>query len=373
MHDNKSDNGKMRIGIITDALDDSSAGISVYIENLARNIIKLDKKNEYVLIHHSKNNNRVYRLTKELIVPFKKMPFARQYRKIIQLPKILKDFDIVHEMTQIGPFFRKSPFKKVVTIHDLSPLIMPECHSRMDYLQHKFGLRIILKNVDKVITDSENTKRDVLKYFRINESKIKVVYAACRKFEDNQRTNLYAKYGITHPYLLYIGTLEPRKNIPNIIKAFAQAKTNAKLVIAGKKGWQYYPIFKLVKELKIESKVLFPGFIANKYLCSLYGSAEAFLFPSLYEGFGLPVIEAMANKCPVITSNVSSLPEVAGNACILVNPNSVHEIKEAIEKVQDKNIRNDMIKKGLEQAKKFSWEKAARETIEVYEDVISNI
>lgn len=357
----------MKIGIITDAIDDSSAGISIFTENLVRTMIKLDKENKYVLVHHTKNDNEIYKLAEELIVPFKKIPFARQYRKIFQLPKILKDFDMIHEMTQIGPFFKKSLFKKIVTIHDITPLIMPENHSRLDYLQHKFGLKIILKNVDKVIVDSKNTKKDILRYFRIKEDKIKVIYGACRRFVEDRKIDLATRYGITKPYILYIGTLEPRKNIPNIIKAFAQAKTDARLVVAGKKGWQYEEIFKLVQDLNIQNRVLFPGFIDDEDLINLYSNAEMFLFPSLYEGFGLPILEAFANGCPVITSDVSSLPEVAGDACILVNPTKVPEIKIAIESISC--VRETMIKKGLEQVKKFSWEKAAKETIEVYYEI----
>lgn len=358
----------MKIGIIVDSLDDSSGGISVYTENLAREILEIDKKNEYVLIHHRENDKEIFK-NKELIVPLKKIPFAREYRKIIQLPKILEKegFDIIHETTQIGPFFRKSKFKKVVTIHDLAPLKFPKTQSWLTFFHHKIGLKKILKNIDKVITVSESSKKDILEFFKIDEAKIKVIYEGYKKLEIGE--DCLGKYGIKKPYLLYVGTLEPRKNVVGIIKAFKQSNVDCQLVIGGKKGWKYKEIFKAVKELGIEGKVHFPGFIADEDLGYLYKNAIAFVFPSLYEGFGLPVLEAMHCGCPVITSNVSSLPEVAGDACILVDPDNVDEIAGAILRVQDRKKREDMIKKGYGQAKKFSWRKCAEETLKIYEEM----
>ena len=359
----------MKIGIITDSLDDGSAGISVYTENLVGNIIKIDNKNEYVLIHHSKNPKAVYKLTKELIVPLKNIPFAREYRKVFQLPKILEKekFDIIHETTQIGPFFKKSKFKKVVTVHDLTPLKFPKTHSFLDILHHKIGLKKILKKVDKVVAVSNSTKKDILEYFNVDESKIKVIYEGCKKLDIND--DCLEKYGIKKPYFLYVGTLEPRKNIPNLIKAFKQSSVDCQLIIGGKKGWKYMKIFKIVEELGMKNKIIFPGFIDGDDLGFLYKNAIAFVFPSLYEGFGLPILEAMYCGCPVITSNNSSLPEVVGKAGLLVDPLNVDHISRAIIKVQDESVRKNMIKEGYKQANIFNWKRAAKETINIYKNL----
>ena len=170
----------MKIGIITDCLDDSSAGISVLTANLIEHILKQDKENEYVLIHHTKNKHPLYKTTKELIVPLKNMPFAREYRKVIQLPKILEreGFDLVHETTQIGPFFRKGNYKKVVTICDLAPLRYPETFPKIQVWHHKLGLPIITRKVDKIIAISESTKRDIVELLGTPEDKVKTVLLA---------------------------------------------------------------------------------------------------------------------------------------------------------------------------------------------------
>jgi len=359
----------MKIGLIVDALDDSSAGISVYAENLVKNILKLDKKNEYVLIHHKKNNKKVFKKTKELIVPLKNIPFAREYRKIFQLPKILekKRFDIIHETTQIGPFFRKTKFKKIVTIHDLTPLRFPKTQSWQTHLHHKVGLKKILRRVDKVIAVSKSTKKDILKFFNIKKSKINVIYEGYRKLEIGK--NCLKKYKIQKPYLFYVGTLEPRKNIVNLIKGFKLSKINCQLIIGGKKGWKYQEIFEIVKKEKLQKRVKFIGFVDDEDIGYLYKNAIAFIFPSLYEGFGLPILEAMSCGCPVITSNVSSLPEVTGNAAILINPRNTQEISKAIIKIQNNNIRENLIAKGHKNIQRFNWENMSKETIKIYKDL----
>ncbi len=185
------------------------------------------------------------------------------------------------------------------------------------------------------------------------------------------------KYEIDGDYILFVGTLQPRKNIERLIEAFSKIKNqelgikNLELVIIGKKGWLYEDILSAPKKFKIEDKVKFLDFVPDSDLSLFYQNAVCFVLPSLYEGFGLPVLEAMNFGCPVITSNVSSLPEVAGDAGILVNPGSVEEIAKSIEKIlkMTDNERKEMIEKGYQQAKKFSWEKCARETLSVLEEL----
>lgn len=182
------------------------------------------------------------------------------------------------------------------------------------------------------------------------------------------------KYKIEGDYILFVGTLQPRKNIVRLIEAFSTLGPKLyTLVVVGKPGWLYEEIYEAPKKFKVEDRVKFLDYVPDEDLPALYQNALCFVLPSLYEGFGLPVLEAMHYGCPVVTSNVSSLPEAAGDAAIMVDPESTESIKEGIEKVLgDKSLREKLVKKGYEQVKKFSWEKCARETLKVLEEVTAN-
>lgn len=371
----------MRIGIITDAIDDGAAGIGTYVRNLVEKLIKLDKKNEYYLIHGKKSEDKFYKQFRgnkrvyEVIIPIKKILFGREVRKIVYMPKILERYnlDVVHETAQTGPFFRKSKFKKIVTIHDLVPLIYPRAHSYLVHMHHKFGLPVMLRNVDKIIAVSKNTKKDIEKIFKIPSSKIKIIYEApniefSSPTSQSKIINIKDRYGLKD-YFFVVGSIEPRKNLERIIKAFNELyKTkNIQLVIATKKGWKNKKILRLVKRSK---GVIVVYNISNEELRALYSGAKATIFVSLYEGFGLPILESMACGCPVITSNVSSMPEVANNAAILVNPLKDEKIVDAMENILDKRIAKKLIIAGFKNIKRFSWKKAAKETLKVYKEVL---
>jgi len=375
----------MKIGIITDAIDDRAAGIGTYVRNVVPEIVRLDKKNDYYLIHFDNSKNVFYKQfnnnkkVHEIIIPIKKLPFARETRKIIFMPKILNRYElnIVHEMAQIGPFFTKTNYKKIVSIMDIAAIILPKTQPFISVIRHKFGLPIILRNVDKIITISENTKKDLLKYFKISKEKITPTLLAADKsiirITDKNKINLFKKkYDIDYPFLLFVSTLEPRKNIIRLLKAFSKAKEEIpqKLIIVGRKGWKYHDISKTIKRLKLEKDVVFREKIANNELPLFYSTADIFVYPSLYEGFGIPPLEAMICGCPVITSNVSSIPEVVGNAAELINPYNIGELKDSIIKLaNNKELRGKLSKRGIEQAKKFTWKKTAEKTIKIYEEL----
>ena len=375
----------MKIGIITDAIDDRAAGIGTYVRNVVPEIVRLDKKNDYYLIHFDNSKNVFYKQfnnnkkVHEIIIPIKKLPFARETRKIIFMPKILNRYElnIVHEMAQIGPFFTKTNYKKIVSIMDIAAIILPKTQPFISVIRHKFGLPIILRNVDKIITISENTKKDLLKYFKISKEKITPTLLAADKsiirITDKNKIHLFKKkYDIDYPFLLFVSTLEPRKNIIRLLKAFSKAKEEIpqKLIIVGRKGWKYHDISKTIKRLKLEKDVVFREKIANNELPLFYSTADIFVYPSLYEGFGIPPLEAMICGCPVITSNVSSIPEVVGNAAELINPYNIGELKDSIIKLaNNKELRGKLSKRGIEQAKKFTWKKTAEKTIKIYEEL----
>jgi glycosyltransferase involved in cell wall biosynthesis len=285
-------------------------------------------------------------------------------------------FDIVHDLSQIGPFLFNLPFKRISTIHDLSAILFPETFDVFSVLLQKYVLPMTLKNVDVVITISENTKKDIVKYLKYPKEKIKRIYLGVdERFKPLEKTdNVLNKYNIISPYILYVGTLQPRKNITLFIKAFYKLKRNGiehKLVVAGGKGWKYKEIYKTINKLKLQKEVIFTGYVEDDDLPYLYNAADLFIYPSLYEGFGLPLLEAMACGCPVITSNTSSLPEVVGDAGIMIDPYNVDALVGAMREVlSNDNLRENMIKRGLERAKMFSWEKTARETLKVYKEVM---
>ena len=237
------------------------------------------------------------------------------------------------------------------------------------------------KRADMVIAPSEATRDEIKKHLRIKDDKIRVVHEAAREkmkplqLEDCQ--DVLEKHGIQRPYLLYTGTIEPRKNLIKLIQAYNELLKHTdhrpQLVLCGGRGWLDEEVFEQVAELKLQRMVKFTGYVDDEDLPALYSACEAFVYPSLYEGFGLPPLEAMACGAAVITSNSSSLPEVVGDAGIMVNPNDLGELSGAIASLlNDREQRQNYRRAGIERAKLFSWERAARETQAVYDEVFQD-
>jgi glycosyltransferase involved in cell wall biosynthesis len=233
----------------------------------------------------------------------------------------------------------------------------------------------------KIIAISCNTKNDLVRLFKINPQKISVIYDGVDErfipiLDRNKIIQGFKKYNLPEKFFLFVSTLEPRKNVVRLLKAYDKldklvsfkATKLPHLVLVGQKGWGYREIFETINGARLKNKIVLLDYIKNEDLLVLYNAALAFVFPSLYEGFGLPVLEALACGCPVITSNISSLPEVGNNACLYVNPYQVDEIALAMKRIlTDENLRKELQAKGLIQAKKFSWQKTAKETIKVLE------
>jgi len=367
----------MKIGLITDNIDKQSAGVGSYSKSLCNALLSIDKKNKYVFIHNSFNN--YYKGKSEIIIKSANNPIFYFLRKFLLFPlRLYKEkFDIVHDTYHFFPLLFNRKTKKVVTVFDIIPIVDPKNHRFASYVSHSLLLKWVIRRVDKVLAISDKTKQDLITYLNVPENKIVVTLLAadkqyCKINNSKLIDNVKHKYGISSPYILYVGTLEPRKNVPALLEAYAKIKKKIphKLVIVGKKGWKYKKIFETIDRLRLNDDVLFTGYVLNEDLPALYNGADLFVYPSFYEGFGLPPLEAMQCGCPVITSNTSSLPEVVGNGGIMVNPNNISELSKHMEMVlKNKNLRQKLIKSGLKQAKKFSWEKCARETLKVYEEV----
>lgn len=277
---------------------------------------------------------------------------------------------------------RFSPVPRVISIMDLAFFHFPEYFTKKDLAQLHSWTRYSVKKAKAIITISQASKDDIIKLYQIPGDRIHVVYPGIKETTTltphiYPMNELTAKYGISDNYLLFVGTLQPRKNIARLIEAFAILRkkkdfssSDLQLVVVGKKGWNYEEILASPEKFGVKESVKFLDFVSNEDLAMLYQHAKLFAWPSLYEGFGLPVLEAMKYGCPVITSNVSSLPEAGGDAALYVNPTDVEDIAEKLEKVlTDKKLRSDMVVKGKTHIMKFSWEKAAKETLSVLEQV----
>jgi len=272
---------------------------------------------------------------------------------------------------------RLCPVPSVITIMDLAFLKFPQEFRKKDLRQLSAWTKYSVANASHILTISKATKKDVCEFYGVNENRVTVTYpsasiAAVKTEKDNSFRHFCAYYGITQPFLLYVGTLQPRKNITRLIEAFSTLKSRSrfkevKLVIVGKKGWIYESMFAKMKELGLKNEVVFTGFVSEWEKVELLKHASAFVLPSLYEGFGIPVLEAMLAGTPVLVSRVSSLPEVGGDAVSYIeDPKSVDEIERKLAEVLQltENKRLDMIARQREQAQKFSWEKCGKKTLE---------
>lgn len=271
------------------------------------------------------------------------------------------------------------PGKKVMVVHDLVAHSFAQHYSQTALAYWKYLLPFSAKRADHIITISENTKKDLIKEINIPAEKITVTHLAVNKtyqvLRDEEWINIILeKFNLeNNKFILSVSTLEPRKNYLRLIKAFAQSKRqDEKLVIVGKKGWGYQEVFELVKKMNLKGAVIFLDYVKDKELLALYNTCKFFVMPSLYEGFGLPPLEAMACGAPVIVSNRSSLPEVVGEAALLVDPYSVEDLQEKINiLLRRRDIRKELEKKSIVQAQRFSWEQTARKTYQVFKQVLN--
>lgn len=289
-----------------------------------------------------------------------------------------RNIDVFFSPAHYAP--RLCPTPLVVTIHDLSYVYYPQEFLKKDLYKLQNWTRYSVMQAAEIITVSKTTKKDVLSYYPVDKKHVHVVYNGFEKRntkkEDKQPAKeLLEQYELKkNQYVYYVGTLQPRKNIILLIQAFAQFhKDNPafKLVITGKKGWLYEEILSESENLGIQENVCFTDYIPDEGVTTLYQNAFCFVLPSLYEGFGIPVLEAMANGCPVIASFASSLPEIGGEACLYFNPHDAKDLQDKLNLLKsDSTLRSDLIKKGKKRTQDFSWETCGRETLELLRKTI---
>lgn len=267
----------------------------------------------------------------------------------------------------------------VVTIHDVAYLHFPDEFLKRDLYQLKNWTSDSLKKSSKVITVSKTTKKDVINYYHIPESEIEVIYNGFEKEINGQRAQIDLSKmtpPIIPPYILHVGTIQPRKNIITLIRAMTvihKTLPDFKLVITGKKGWLFDQIFREARNLYLENKIIFTGYVTDEELVHLYKNAFCFVLPSLYEGFGIPILEAMSFGCPVISSFSSSLTEVGKEAALYFDPTNHVELSDKVIQLErDKKLRTDLIKKGAQRIKQFSWDLCAKETLKVLMNIAND-
>ena len=375
----------MKIAIDATIVRKENTGTGFYILNLLNGLLKIDAKNEYIIFideNVAKNMLKLEKSNFKIVNKVFRYKLTRILWQLIILPIVLKKkkVDILHSANYVTPLY-KLGFKIIVTIHDLTFILFPEKYTITKRLFYRLMIPIFVKISDKIIAISNNTKNDILKIFKVAEEKVVVIYATCSEnfnstIDRNKNLEVLSKYNIDKTFLLFVGMIEPRKNIISILNAFKEMdkEVDADLVVVGKKGWYFKEIEDFVSQSKnfnLKNKIIFTGYVPENEIKSLFQNALFFIFPSFYEGFGLPPLQAMACGTPVITSNISSLPEVVGDAAIYVDPHKLGELKNAMVYLYE-NIekREELIKKGFSQCDKFRIEIVARSLVDVIESMV---
>ena len=356
-------------------------GVEEYTINLLSHLLPLESNNNYYLFYNAYQKvkldydwlNLSNVQLRDFRIPNRIFFALARYFNQPRIDKLLGGVDVY-----FNPHFFVAPLteqcKRVITFHDLSFEHYPEFFSWRKRLWQKFlmNTRNEAAQSDKIIAVSQSTKDDLTHFYGIEPEKIKVIYSGVGEefrpmLRPCQGTASRVKYHLPEKFILYFGTIEPRKNIIGLIKAFEILKNkDCKLVIAGTRGWLYQDIFKTARESKRSRDIFFTGFVVPEDKPELYNLAELFVYPSFFEGFGFPPLEAMACGIPTIVAVNSSLPEIVGQAGIMINPTNVDELSWAMETaLTDDNLRKRLIKKGLEQAHKFSWQKCAQKTLKI--------
>lgn len=372
----------MHVVIDTQALLEPLAGIGRYTHNLLKTFGEIDRENHYYLYYGAS-----FRQSRAALPHFDNPNFQN---KLIRFPgRIFRLLTEKMHVLPVGSFFSRGydiyhglnyhvprlNFPSILNIYDLSYILFPQCFTKKRLGDIRRKVSSSVRRAEVIITGSEAAKADIVNSLKVAEEKIEVIpFGLERAFKPVDAEKVAAireKYRLPDRFILFVGTIEPRKNIIGLLDAYNRlGKSDPGLVIVGRRGWLFQEIFKEVERLNLADKVIFPGHIPESDLPLVYNAASVFVYPSLYEGFGFPPLEAMACGVPVITSNTSSLPGIVGDAGILVNPEKTDEIVQAIKDVlEDDSRRQVMVKKGFERAKAFSWEKCARETIKLYKKV----
>lgn len=352
-------------------------GIGTYLGNILKQFAKIENPHQFYLLVAPDDLPRLKNLPGQFIL-IREASAKYSVREHFSIPLLLKklNVDLYHSPHYVIPLIKTKP--TLTIIHDIIHLRFSEqLKTPGAYFYAKFMIKHAIKNSDKLVTISEWSKRDIIQFFHLSDPSIDVIYAAVdanfRKIYDNSIVNnVLKKLNIHSPYLLYTGAFKPHKNIHGLIRAFAQLDRREcpKLVLAGDRLEKYVELQALIQQLNLQKHIINPGWLELEEFLALYSGATAFVFPSLYEGFGLPPLEAMQCEVPVASSNASCMPEILGDAAHYFDPRSVDDMAAKISDVlNDDLLRRDLIIKGKQQIRKYSWEKSARQFLELYKKI----
>jgi glycosyltransferase involved in cell wall biosynthesis len=380
------------IGINAFYLGAVTTGSGQYINHLVSQLTRLGDESEYVLIdvqetgrktQDSYDSRSPFSFLHPVPTPFDSISknLAKLWFEQVSFPRACRrqGVEVAHVPYFASPLFPTTP--TVVTVHDLIPMLLPVYRGSILVRLYTLLVAIAAKRADIVLTDSQASKWDIVRLLDIPAGRVRVIYLAADNIyqpilDEHRLAATRRKYGLPERYLLYLGGFDQRKNVPALLKAFAQLAKDSRafLVVAGRlpeRGSDFFPDPRpIVQELGIRERVVFTGWVPEEDKPALYSEARALVFPSLYEGFGLPPLEALACGTPVIASNQGSLPEIVGDGGLLLEQDDVEGLAGAMEKlVNDDTLWGDLREKGLAHAARFSWEKAARETLAVYREV----
>ncbi|MFH0969038.1 MAG: glycosyltransferase family 1 protein [Patescibacteria group bacterium] len=386
----------MKIGIDARTILNPEKGEDIgsghYTYQLIKNLLELDTENEYVLFFDFHVREKDIKKFTKPNVKIKFYPFSDYkkylpgaYSEILGTATLSREkLDILHSTSPHSRIPLGYRGKCIVTFNDLAMYKVPHCYPKIKVAKDKAVYKLMAGKAEKIIAVSNSIKNDIVDIFKVPSEKISVVYSGLdKRFFSEPNGNIQKileKFGITKKYILFLGTLCPSKNITGLLESFVLFKEkikkesmsfNYQLVLGGKRGWLSKEYAQQVKDFGLSKDVIFTGYVVGDEVVALFKNAQFFVMPSLYEGFGTTVLEAFATGTPAIVSKVSSIPEITGDSAYFVDPMNKQEISEAMYKFsQDENLRNGYKMKGLEQAKKFDWQKTAKETLEIYKSII---
>lgn len=361
----------MKIAIDIRTAGGEKAGKGWYTFHIVQNLLKLDHENQYIL--YTRDKIAGFDHFKNAQVKLIKGNGFFWHRRVSKDVKKEKADIFFAPSSYIIPALLPKEIKTIVVVHDLVAFLFPDTHSKKAVFIEKIFIKMALKKANHIFTVSNNTKKDIFEKFKLDKNKITTAYCSAsdnfKPIEKGKLGNFIKETNLPAKFFLAVGTIIPRKNYLNLIKAFAEVNKrypDYHLIIGGKNGWDFEEIYEEIGKNYLNKKVHILGYLSTNSLINLYNLAKAFIFPSFYEGFGIPPLEAMKCGCPVIASFTSSIPEVVGQSALLINPESIEEIANAMIKIiKDDELCSNLRSHGFNQSKKFSWEESAKKILEV--------
>jgi len=360
----KASDNKMKFAILADPLDDQNAGVHSYTKGMVETLLEYDHTNEYVLVRQVKDRTLPAKVRQIAVPKFQYLPGFATFRLFIIIPLLLRWYrvDAVLEPAHFGPFNLPKRVKRITVIHDLTPLLFPHYHRWLGGLLQRLFLKRILQKTDLILTVSKNTAQDLAIAFPFTLGKTSVIYPGRDPFFRPQSSEaIVQKWKLHHPYFLCVGTIEPRKNLLLLLKAYQefrlQSKDRVLLLLVGGKGWKYEVFYEALAAHPFKDDIYLTGYVEKQDLPALYTKALATIYPSYYEGFGLPVLEAMACGGVVISSDQASLPEVGGEAALYFHPEDEKALlNHMLTIIRSEDLGKERRSQSLYQSANFSWE-----------------